>query len=302
MASTFQRLSNGRVLINIVTGAEDQELARFGDHLDKDARYDRTGEFMKVLAGAWGSTPFDFAGDYYRVAAATTRTQPDPIPEIYFGGASEAAERVAAESADVYLAWGEPPNLVSTRLDSMRKRLADNGRSARFGIRFHCIARPTADQAWAEAAHLQAGMNPEAIAAAQRDFAATASEGQRRMASLHEGMETSSDPRALEIYPNLWAGIGLVRGGAGTALVGSFLERVAGAVAVARQAHDQALLGARADQVLQVLVLGALIQFDGRLQLDVLRLKLLLALGRSRTLACGPAATRPVTWSCSCWR
>ena len=224
MASTFQRLSNGRVLINIVTGAEDQELARFGDHLDKDARYDRTGEFMKVLAGAWGSTPFDFAGDYYRVAAATTRTQPNPIPEIYFGGASEAAERVAAESADVYLAWGEPPNLVSTRLDSMRKRLADNGRSARFGIRFHCIARPTADQAWAEAAHLQAGMNPEAIAAAQRDFAATASEGQRRMASLHEGMETSSDPRALEIYPNLWAGIGLVRGGAGTALVGSFSE------------------------------------------------------------------------------
>ena len=39
--------------------------------------------------------------------------------------------------------------------------------------------------------------------------------GQRRMAQLHGGRRDK-----LEVSPNLWAGVGLVRGGAGTALVG----------------------------------------------------------------------------------
>jgi alkanesulfonate monooxygenase len=85
------------------------------------------------------------------------------------------------------------------------------------------------------------------VARAQAAFARMDSEGQRRMAALHErarnkaptlGTDVSSLPpegaqsprggpsaigrtRAdLEISPNLWAGVGLVRGGAGTALVG----------------------------------------------------------------------------------
>jgi alkanesulfonate monooxygenase len=47
------------------------------------------------------------------------------------------------------------------------------------------------------------------------------SEGQRRMAALHGGRFDKANPRAgLEVAPNLWAGVGLVRGGAGTAIVG----------------------------------------------------------------------------------
>lgn len=217
MASTYQRLSGGRLLVNIVTGAESAELARFGVHEDKETRYEMTGEFLRIMRGAWSGEPFDFAGKHYRVEGATTRAVPDPLPEIYFGGASEAAEVVAAETVDVYLAWGEPPTMVTERLDRMRERAARAGRTLRFGIRFHVIARDTAAEAWAEADRLLEGMDPEAVAAAAADFANTQSVGQRRMAQL------ASSAR-LEVYPNVWAGIGRVRGGVGTALVGSHDE------------------------------------------------------------------------------
>ena len=67
--------------------------SRFGDWLDHDRRYDRTGEFIRVLRGAWSGEPFDFHGEHYDVAGATTSAPPDPIPDIYFGGASPAAQQ-----------------------------------------------------------------------------------------------------------------------------------------------------------------------------------------------------------------
>ncbi|MCU1426310.1 MAG: ssuD [Actinomycetia bacterium] len=219
MASTYQRLSDGRLLVNIVTGAEPAELGRFGVWEDKATRYDRTGEFIEIMRGAWSGEPFDYSGAHYRVEAATTRDVPSPVPRIYFGGASDSAERIAAQHVDVYLAWGETPEMVSERLARMRKLALSFGRELDFGIRFHVIARPTADEAWAAADALVARMAPEAIAAAQADFAGTQSVGQARMASLHGG-----DPSKLVVYPNIWAGVGLVRGGVGTALVGSYSE------------------------------------------------------------------------------
>jgi alkanesulfonate monooxygenase len=231
MASTYQRLSDGRLLVNIVTGAEPAELARFGVFEAKDTRYDRTGEFIEVLRGAWSGAAFDFAGAHYRVEGATTRAVPSPVPRIYFGGASDAAERVAARHVDVYLAWGETPDMVSERVERMRKLSDSFGRVLDFGIRFHVIARPTADEAWAAADALVARMSPDAIAAAQADFATTQSVGQSRMAALHGG-----DQSKLVVHPNVWAGIGLVRGGVGTALVGSYSE-------VADRIEEYAALG-----------------------------------------------------------
>ena len=124
MASTYQRLSGGRLLVNIVTGAEAAELARFGVHDDKETRYDQTGEFLEVMRGAWRGEPFDYSGRHYSVTGATTRAVPEPVPEIYFGGASAAAEQVAARHVDVYLAWGEPPAMVAERVERMRKLAA----------------------------------------------------------------------------------------------------------------------------------------------------------------------------------
>ncbi len=217
MASSYQRMSDGRLLVNIVTGAEQAELARFGITEDKETRYERTGEFIEVLRGAWSGAPLTQHRKFFDVADATTREVPDPVPPIYFGGASDAAERVAAEHVDVYLTWGEPPAMVKPRLDRMRALAASFGRSLRFGIRFHTITRPTSAAAWQTADDILAGIPPAAIAEARADFANTASVGQRRQAEL-----TGGDLSRLEIYPNVWAGMGLVRGGVGTALVGDY--------------------------------------------------------------------------------
>jgi len=219
MASTYQRVSGGRLLMNVVTGADTAELGRFGDWLDHDARYERTGEFLAVVRAAWADEPHDFAGDHYRVVGATTLAVPEPAPAIYFGGASAAAEAVAARHVDVYLAWGEPPTMVAERIGRVRALAAAEGRRLGFGIRFHVIARDTSAEAWAQAARLLDGLDPESVAAAQADFEVTQSVGQQRMAALHGGRLDQ-----LEVYPNVWAGPGLVRGGAGTALVGSHEE------------------------------------------------------------------------------
>jgi alkanesulfonate monooxygenase len=221
-AATFQHLSRGRLRINIVTGGDPVEQRAFGDFLDHDERYGRTDEFLDVVRRCWSGQPFDHDGAHYRVEGAGLVRPLRRTPPIYFGGASPAAELVAARRADVYLAWGEPPGMLTPRLDRMRTLAEAEGRTLRFGIRLHVISRDTAAQAWAEAERLLDGMDPVSIRASQERFARMDSVGQSRMAGLHGGAQGSA--RSLEISPNLWAGIGLVREGAATALVGSHDE------------------------------------------------------------------------------
>jgi alkanesulfonate monooxygenase len=218
MAATFQRVSDGRLLLNLVTGGDDVEQRRFGDHLGKAERYARAGEFMHIFRELWAGDPIDFTGEHFDVRGA--QIVPHPVwPAIYLGGSSSAALDVAAAYADVYLTWGEPPDAVAEKLDRVRERAEVAGRELRFGIRLHVIARDTSAQAWAKAQELLDGLDPKAIERAQAIQRASQSEGQRRMVALHNGRID-----ALEVSPNLWAGVGLVRGGAGTALVGSHEE------------------------------------------------------------------------------
>jgi alkanesulfonate monooxygenase len=220
-AATFQRITGGRLLINIVTGGDGFEQRRFGDWLSHDERYARTDEFMAILRGAWSGELFDFAGWHYKVRGATVLQPPDPIPEVFFGGASAVAEDVAARQVDVYLLWGEPPQMARERIERVREKADAQGRSIRFGMRLHVITRDNEKEAWAEANRLLDTMDPALIDAAQQLLNRSESVGQQRMLSLHGGSRDE-----LEVSPNLWAGIGLVRPGAGTALVGSH-EQVA---------------------------------------------------------------------------
>jgi len=226
MAATYQRLSGGRLLLNVVTGGQADEQRRFGDHLSHDERYARTAEFLSVVRGAWSGQPFDFDGRYYQVAGATVLRPPEPVPGIYFGGSSPAVGPVAAAAADVYLTWGEPPAQVAQKLTWVGRLARQQGRELRFGIRLHVITRDTEADAWAEASRLLDYLDPADIAAAQQVLAASESVGQDRMRALHSAYRHGGSAQDLEIYPNLWAGVGLVRGGAGTALVGSH-EQVA---------------------------------------------------------------------------
>ncbi|QBR92804.1 LLM class flavin-dependent oxidoreductase [Nocardioides euryhalodurans] len=235
MASTFQRLSGGRVALNVVTGGEPAEQARFGDHLSHDERYARTDEFLAVVRGAWGAEPFDLDGDHYRVVGARTREVPDPLPPIYFGGSSPAAGPVAARHTDVYLTWGEPPAQVAEKVRWIRGLAEEQGRHVRFGIRMHVIARDSAAEAWRHAQWLVDTLDPADVAKAQQAMAASESVGQQRMSALRQG-DGALTRRSLEVAPNLWSGVGLVRGGAGTALVGSHEE-------VADRIEEYAALG-----------------------------------------------------------
>jgi len=221
MAATYQRISRGRLLLNIVTGGDAVEQRRFGDWHDHDARYARTDEFLSIVRGVWTGKPFDFEGEHLTVAGATALQAPDPLPGIYFGGSSDAALPVAARHADVYLTWGEPPAQVADKIGKVTALAA--GRPVRFGIRLHTISRDTAAEAWAQAQRLLDALEPEQVSWAQRQLAASESVGQQRMVALHGG-GLDRGVRGLEIHPNLWAGVGLVRGGAGTALVGSHTE------------------------------------------------------------------------------
>ncbi|MEU1106817.1 LLM class flavin-dependent oxidoreductase [Streptomyces tibetensis] len=219
MAATFQRQTGGRLLLNVVTGGENKEQRAFGDFLDKDGRYRRTGEFLHVVRELWQGGTVVLRGEHVRVEEAALARVPDPVPEVYFGGSSPIAGEIAARHADVYLTWGEPPAQVAEKIARLRSLAEAQGRTLRFGIRLHVITRDTAEQAWAEADRLLDGFDPETVASVQAGLSRSESEGQQRMLALHGGRRDR-----LEIHPNLWAGIGLVRGGAGTALVGSHDE------------------------------------------------------------------------------
>jgi alkanesulfonate monooxygenase len=219
MAATLQRLSGDRLLFNIVVGGDADEQRRYGDWLAHDERYDRTAEFLDLLRKLWPGRPVDYDATHYRVKAGLLARPAATLPEIHLGGSSDAARRVAARYADVYLAWGEPPAQLGELMADMRRRAAEEGRAIEVGSRFHVISRDTADEAWDVARLLIDGMEPELVAKAQERFRRTESEGQRRMAALHGGRSDG-----LEVYPNVWAGYGLGRPGAGVALVGSHEE------------------------------------------------------------------------------
>jgi alkanesulfonate monooxygenase len=219
MAATFQRHSKGRLLLNVVTGGESHEQRAYGDFLDKDARYARADEFLHIVRRLWRGETVDFAGEHLRVEGAALGRVPDPVPDVYFGGSSPAAGIVAAKHVDAYLTWGEPPDAVGRKIEWINGLAAAQGRTLRHGIRLHVIARDTSEQAWAQARRLLDGIDPATVEQVQAGLARSESEGQKRMLALHGGSRDQ-----LEISPNLWAGVGLVRGGAGTALVGSHTE------------------------------------------------------------------------------
>ncbi|SDP42451.1 alkanesulfonate monooxygenase [Rhodoferax sp. OV413] len=225
MAATFDRLSGGRLLINLVTGGDQAELEGDGVYLDHAQRYEQSAEFIRIwreiLARSHDGESFDFGGQYLSVTGAKLLYPPlqKPYPPVYFGGSSDAAHDLAAEQVDTYLTWGEPPAEVAKKVADVRARAAKHGRSVKFGIRLHVIVRETDAEAWAAADSLISKLDDDTVIRAQAAFARMDSQGQRRMAALHAGgkKRTRAD---LEISPNLWAGVGLVRGGAGTALVG----------------------------------------------------------------------------------
>lgn len=218
MSSTLDRISGGRLLLNVVAGGDPVELAGDGLFLDHTSRYELTNEFLEVWRREISGENVNFKGKHIHVEGGHILypSIQQPHPPLWFGGSSAAGHKVAVEHADVYLTWGEPPAEAAKKIAEVRHLAEQAGREIKFGIRLHVIVRETEEEAWEAANALIRHLDDETIAAAQKIFDRFDSVGQKRMATLHKGNRDN-----LEISPNLWAGIGLVRGGAGTALVGS---------------------------------------------------------------------------------
>lgn len=217
MTATLDRISDGRLLVNVVTGGDPVENKGDGIFLPHDARYDVTHEFLTVYKQMLAGETVNYKGKYIQIEDGRLLFSPKqaPHPPLYFGGSSQAGIDVAADTIDKYLTWGEPPAQVAEKLAVAQAGARAKGRSFTFGIRLHVIVRETNDEAWRDADALLKHLDDETVASAQKIFERMDSVGQKRMLALHGGRRDK-----LEVSPNLWAGVGLVRGGAGTALVG----------------------------------------------------------------------------------
>ncbi|NJP92476.1 LLM class flavin-dependent oxidoreductase [Nonomuraea sp. FMUSA5-5] len=218
-AATLDHLTGGRVLINIVSGKDD--LAAYGDREgDQAHRYARTREFLRIVRKLWTEENVTYRGEHFTVTGSTvvprTVARDDRRhPRLYFGGASEAAERVAATEADVQLFWGEPLDDVAERIDRLKRLGEKLGRELpplEFGLRVTTVVRDTTGQAWADAEAKVAQMASGGIARDPNRFTAV---GQQRLLDLAARGDVLDD--------NLYTAPGKVGGGgAGTTwLVGS---------------------------------------------------------------------------------
>ncbi|MFG3341005.1 LLM class flavin-dependent oxidoreductase [Glycomyces sp. NPDC048151] len=219
-AATLDHLTQGRVLVNIVSGQDGQ--AAYGDTEGAQAdRYTRTKEFIQIARRLWTEDHVTYDGEYFSVQDASLELKPFADgerrhPRLYFGGASEAAERVAATEADVQLFWGEPLDGVAERIDRLKKLSEELGREhapLEFGLRVTTLVRDTTEEAWADAEAKVAQMAAAGKTPTDHDWHKAT--GQRRLLDLAARGDVLDD--------NLYTAPGRAGGGgAGTTwLVGS---------------------------------------------------------------------------------
>ncbi|MEU9740249.1 LLM class flavin-dependent oxidoreductase [Micromonospora chersina] len=223
-AATLDHLSGGRVLINVVSGKDN--LAAYGDgEGDQAHRYARTREFLQIVRKLWTEENVTYRGEHFSVTGSTVALRPvvhgeRRHPRLYFGGASPAAEEVAATEADVQLFWGEPLDGVAERIERLKQLGEKLGREhapLEFGLRVTTLVRDTTEQAWADAEAKVAEM-AKGSGGNTRDRNWQAAVGQRRLLDLAARGEVLDDN--LYTTPGRFGG-----GGAGTTwLVGSAEE------------------------------------------------------------------------------
>lgn len=232
MASTLDRQSDGRLLINVVTGGDVDELKGDGVFLSHDQRYAQTDEFLSIWNELATGSTVNRSGQYYHIEGARQffASSQANIP-LFFGGSSPTGMQVAAKHVDYYLTWGEPPEDVALKIETMRAMACKHHRQLQFGIRLHVIVRDNVQQAKIAAEELIQHVSPETSASALAALAKYESEGQKRMLEFQRNGRNS-----LWLRDNLWAGVGLVRGGAGTAMVGD-------GTSVSQLMHEYAQIG-----------------------------------------------------------
>ena len=221
MISTFDQLSGGRVLVNLIAGGSAAEMAADGLFLDHDERYALMDEVVTVMRRVWTERGrVDFEGRHVQVKGARVVPPPyqKPHPAIYLGGNSDAAKAVSIKHSDVHLFWGDHPTAIAREIVELTAASEATGRTGdqalRFGMRLQIICRDTEAEAWRAADTLVAGFS-SAVRTRVRNL------WEQSTIQARQQQLADRDDLHVEGHPHLWAGIGRVRPGAGVAVVGT---------------------------------------------------------------------------------
>ena len=214
MIATFDRMSGGRICVNLIAGQAEEELRAEGVTYDKQDRYALMEEEVEIFKALWSSKePVDFDGRFHQLSGARINPQPARQPRFYLGGGSEQAWDLSARHSDVHLFWGDLPERIAANIENIRARAAAHGRAGDigFGMRLQIICRETETEALEAADQLIRNI-PEAARERLKQRTAN-SEANRRV------QELAAD-KGLWIAPHLWSGLTRFRPGAGIAVVG----------------------------------------------------------------------------------
>lgn len=210
--ATLDHILRGRLTVNIISS----ELP--GEIISSDARYRRSEEVLQILRQCWTQDQIDFSGEFFKVKLPTTlpvRPYQKGGPLLYFGGISEPAREICAKYCDVFLMWPETKEQLAETMHDMSARAARHSRVIDFGLRIHVIVRETEAEARAYAQRLISKLDDATTARIRGQNQDFKYMGTQRQDALRAG--TKDD----YIEKHVWSGIGRVRAGCGSAIVGN---------------------------------------------------------------------------------
>jgi len=151
-AANIDRISNGRLALNVVSSWWADEATQYGLQFDQhDDRYARTAEWLTVVNGLWSEDRFSFQGDFYRTQDAICAPKPAHHPVIYAGGESEKAKSLIAAQCDAYVMHGDPASAIAPKIaDMAARREAAGGAPMQYGMAAYAIVRDSEAEAQRE--------------------------------------------------------------------------------------------------------------------------------------------------------
>ncbi len=215
MGATFDRLSGGRLAINLIAGQSDAETLAEGIVLAKEDRYAMMDEDVSVMKALWSSPgKVDFDGRFHQLKGAQITPRPAVMPRFYLGGGSADAWALSARHSDIHLFWGDTPERIAENMKTIRALADRHGRADTigFGMRLQILCRETEAEAWDAARELLRGVTEAHTNFIRTHYASSvANQRVQQLAREHGDL----------IGPHLWTGVTRVRPGAGIVIVGN---------------------------------------------------------------------------------
>jgi alkanesulfonate monooxygenase len=145
---------------------------------------------------------------------------PRVAPRLMAAGSSEAGLQLAAGLADVWLTLALTPPDMAKRIAHFKELARAHRREVLVGIRINVMTRSTRDMAWATAQDLQNRMLPKALASRRGSIGKRGLGNDELARSFGLTGALPRHARDLEVYENIWCGIGYVSAGTALTIVG----------------------------------------------------------------------------------